>query len=58
MASSFLNQVPSIIYLVQKIRPEKILDIGKGFGKYGFLIHEYWSIDNTKKVVPTKSLKE
>lgn len=58
MASSFINQVPTIIHLVQKLKPRSILDIGKGFGKYGFLIHEYAGIDNTKKLEPSKSLKE
>ena len=58
MASSFINQVPTIIHLVQKLQPQKILDIGKGFGKYGFLIHEYAGINNTKKLEPAKTLKE
>ena len=58
MASSFINQIPAIIHLVQKLKAEKILDIGKGFGKYGFLIHEYAGVDNTKKLNPSKSLKE
>lgn len=58
MASSFINQVPTIIHLVQKLKPVSILDIGKGFGKYGFLIHEYAGIDNNKKLDHTKTLKE
>ncbi|MCW3090880.1 MAG: uncharacterized protein JWP81_1949 [Ferruginibacter sp.] len=58
MASSFINQIPAIIHLVQKLQPKTILDIGKGFGKYGFLVHEYVGIDNTKKVDPAKTLKE
>lgn len=58
MASSFLNQVPAIIHLAQKLHPKTILDIGKGFGKYGFLIHEYSGIDNTKRIDPSKSLRE
>jgi hypothetical protein len=58
MASSFISQVPSIIQLVQKLKAKKILDIGKGFGKYGFLIHEYAGIDNTKKLNPSKFLKD
>ncbi len=58
MASSFIDQTPAIIHLLQKLQPKKILDIGKGFGKYGFLLHEYLGIDNTKKIDPAKSLKE
>ncbi len=58
MASSFINQTPAIIHLLQKLKPKKILDIGKGFGKYGFLIHEYIGIDNTRKINADKSLKD
>ncbi len=58
MASSFSNQIPAIIHLVKQLKPKRILDIGKGFGKYGFLLHEYAGIDNTKKIFPDKSLKQ
>ncbi len=58
MASSFASQIPSLIWLLQKIKPSRVLDIGKGFGKYGFLIHEYVGIDNTRKIDPSKSMKE
>ena len=58
MASSFINQIPIIIHLIKKLQPRSILDIGKVFGKYGFLVHEYVGIDNTKKIDPTKLLKE
>ena len=58
MASSFLSQIPSIVYLVSQLNPTTILDIGKGFGKYGFLVHEYVGIDNTKKINPLLMLKE
>lgn len=58
MASSFINQIPVIIHLVQKLNPLTLLDIGKGFGKYGFLVHEYVGINNTKKIDPAKMLKE
>jgi len=58
MASSFINQVPTVIHLIQKLQPRYVLDIGKGFGKYGFLVHEYAGIDNTKKIDHKKSLKD
>lgn len=58
MASSFLNQVPTIIHIIQKVKPRKIIDIGKGFGKYGFLIHEYLGIDNQKRIDPRMMLKD
>ena len=58
MASSFVQQIPCIVKLLQTIKPTTILDIGKGFGKYGFLMHEYLGIDNTKKIDNTKTLAE
>ena len=58
MASSFPNQIPSIIFLLQKLKPSTVLDIGKGFGKYGFLIHEYVGIDNQKRINSKLSLAE
>jgi SAM-dependent methyltransferase len=58
MASSFANQIPIIIYLIQQYRPSSILDIGKGFGKYGFLIHEFTGIDNTKRPKPELTLAQ
>ena len=41
MASSFVSQIPVVVYLLQRLAPTSMLDIGKGFGKYGFLAHEY-----------------
>lgn len=58
MASSFISQAPIILYLISKIKPKTILDIGKGFGKYGFLIHEYIGIDNKNKLNPLLTMKE
>ena len=56
MASSYANQIPVVLYVMQKLMPKRILDIGKGFGKYGFLIHEYVGIDYTTKPNPAVSL--
>ena len=58
MASSFVEQIPTIIRLIQSLGPKRVLDIGKGFGKYGFLIHEYVGIDNLKRIDPSKTLAE
>jgi hypothetical protein len=58
MASSFVDQVPTIIYLLQKLNPRTVLDVGKGFGKYGFLLDEYVGIDQTKRPDPCKTLAE
>lgn len=58
MASSYSNQIPAIIHVAQKLAPKNILDIGKGFGKYGFLLHEYIGVDNTRRIDPAISIKE
>jgi hypothetical protein len=58
MASSFISQVSNIVYLVSQIKPKSILDVGKGFGKYGFLLHEYVGINNSKRLNPAQTLKE
>jgi len=58
MASSFASQIPIVTFVIAKISPKHILDIGKGFGKYGFLIHEYIGINTSKKPIPNKTLKE
>lgn len=58
MASSFYNQIHGIVHLITKLKPKSVLDIGKGFGNYGFLIHEYVEIDNRNKINPLLSLKD
>ena len=58
MASSFSTQIPVIVDLISRIRPASMLDIGKGFGKYAFLTHEYCGIDNTRRPDPTRTLRE
>jgi hypothetical protein len=58
MASSFLCQIETIVLVLQKLSPATILDIGKGFGKYGFLVHEYVGIDSRKRPDPTRTLAQ
>lgn len=58
MASSFADQIPVVIHLLQKLGPSTLLDIGKGFGKYGFLAHEYAGIAPSHKADPTKTLAQ
>ena len=41
MPTSQETQINEILWLVKKVRPKTILDIGTGFGKYGFLCREY-----------------
>jgi len=58
VASSFSSQIPCVVHLLDKLRPQTILDIGKGFGKYGFLVHEYVGIDNQKQLNPELSMSQ
>lgn len=58
MPSSFSSQIATILHLVSCIKPRKVLDIGKGYGKYGFLLHEYLGIPEDIKIDRTKSMKE
>ncbi len=58
MATSFSNQIDVIVSLMTKLAPRRILDIGKGFGKYGFLLHEYYEIQNNARSDATKTLAQ
>jgi hypothetical protein len=41
MPSSHFLQINEIVEVIVTTNPEKVLDIGIGFGKYGFLAREY-----------------
>lgn len=41
MPTSFMQNIPQVIEVIQKLKPKKILDIGIGNGKYGLLSKEY-----------------
>lgn len=41
MPTSFMQNIPMVVELMQKLKPKKILDIGIGNGKYGLLAIEY-----------------
>ncbi len=58
MASSFASQIPIILHVIQNLKPRTILDIGKGFGKYGMLIHEYIGVPVDRAPVPDRRLRE
>lgn len=47
MPSSHLYQIQTIIELMLFTNPSSILDVGIGFGKYGFLAREYLELWNT-----------
>src|SRR5437762_2258848 len=58
MASSFLAQIPVIVGVLNQLRPKTILDVGKGFGKYGCLAHEYVGIDHQRRPDPARTLAQ
>ena len=39
MPTSYLDPTPLIVKTVKYYKPKTVLDIGCGFGKYGFLFH-------------------
>ncbi|MEW5701236.1 MAG: class I SAM-dependent methyltransferase [Candidatus Zixiibacteriota bacterium] len=44
MPSSRPELIPFVVNLVMELQPRSILEIGTGFGKYGFLFREYLDI--------------
>ena len=44
MPSSRIDHVPAVIGYVAQTKPQRVLDIGVGFGKWGFLFREYLEI--------------
>jgi hypothetical protein len=45
MPTSHTGQINTLIDLIVSINPKSLLDIGVGYGKYGFLSREYLDID-------------
>ena len=41
MPSSYPHNIPAIVQVMLDLRPASMLDIGPGYGKYGFLAREY-----------------
>jgi hypothetical protein len=48
MPSSRPTTVPVVIHLLRQIRPQSILDVGVGFGKWGHLFREYTDINEAE----------
>jgi len=42
--SSRPNTIPTVIHLLRQLKPQSILDVGVGFGKWGHLFREYTDI--------------
>jgi SAM-dependent methyltransferase len=41
MSTSSLSQIPTVMGIIRELKPQSVLDVGAGYGKYGFLIREY-----------------
>ncbi len=65
MASSHQHQLSDILELIIRTNPDTLLDVGIGFGKYGFLAREYlelWGTNDyrkwTKRIDGVEAFKE
>lgn len=45
MPSSHHKQINEIVSIISLLKPKKFVDIGVGFGKYGFLVREYADVN-------------
>src|ERR1051326_2477501 len=52
MPSSRPNTIPTVIHLVRQLKPQSILDVGVGFGKWGHLFREYTDILEAEHAPP------
>lgn len=41
MPTSYAESIPTVVDIIQQVKPKKVLDIGIGRGKYGLLTREY-----------------
>jgi hypothetical protein len=48
MPSSRPNTIPIVIHLLRQLKPQSILDVGVGFGKWGHLFREYTDINEAE----------
>ncbi len=46
MPSSDINNIAPILAVLQNCRPTSVLDVGCGFGKYGYLAREYLDVQS------------
>src|SRR5258706_12960845 len=49
MPSSRPNTMPTVIRLIRQLKPQSILDVGVGFGKWGHLFREYTDINEAER---------
>ncbi|HEY8511770.1 MAG TPA: class I SAM-dependent methyltransferase [Cyclobacteriaceae bacterium] len=57
MPTSHSGQINTIVDLLTIINPKKLLDIGVGHGKYGFLAREYLDISDNSKPYSTRTVQ-
>ncbi len=57
MPSSRASTIPYVISVIKQIKPVSILDVGIGFGKWGYLFREYTDIIESE-IDPARYLKE
>src|SRR3990172_689042 len=48
MPTSHHHQISKIIEVIISVKPDSVLDIGIGFGKYGVLLREYLELWNNE----------
>jgi SAM-dependent methyltransferase len=44
MPSSRVDHIPAVLGYVVKTKPQRVLDVGVGFGKWGYLFREYLEV--------------
>jgi hypothetical protein len=49
MPTSYIDPIPLVIKTVEYYKPKTVLDIGCGFGKYGFLLRDQLDVLNEQK---------
>ena len=52
MPSSFHDALPVVLPFVIGLGPQSVLDVGVGFGKYGFLFREYLDVGGADQARP------
>lgn len=52
MPSSRPNTIPAVVHILRQLRPQSILDVGVGFGKWGHLFREYTDINAAENDPP------
>jgi hypothetical protein len=52
MPGSRPNAIPAVIHILRQLRPQSILDVGVGFGKWGHLFREYTDINAAENDPP------